>query len=490
MAFIRLVLFVSIFVLLPGRASFGVDRPIVAVFNVEAKNTELTDGFLDSLADYISTRLTESGRYSVVPRRQLKERLESKKIESHSACFDQSCQIELGRELAASKVLAPSVLGLGSSCTVTFVFIDLKRAATEAAASQHGKCDYDSVLESVDKAIGKLLGRGGAGDSEASRREFGSSEPQVLGQAGSRPKEDMLLVPGGKFFRGCNEMVDRDCRDDEKPGRAVQVSAFFIDRHEVTTRDYMSCVANQGCRKSAFMRAIDADHLPSERSSIKYDEYIMKHHSDYNFGQIERLDHPINGVTWIEAQEYCKWLGNRLPTEAEWEKAARAADGRKYPWGDKPVVSCNLAVVNNGAGGCGQNRTWPVCAKPAGSSPVGACDLIGNVREWVQDRYSRHYYETPNRIDPAGPGEGWERVVRGGSWTERKTDRLRCSLRASHEPDQYSPDIGFRCAKGAGKSEVASGAVAQAPWVLPEHALAMEFEEEKEAKKLSPPALM
>ena len=139
-------------------AEAGDERPIVVVFNVEVKNVRLSKGFLDGLADYLSSRLTESGAYQVVPRDQVKQRLVQQKKGSYKECYDQSCQIEIGKELAAEKTLSTKVIKLGNRCTVTLTFYDLKKSTTESAATQHGQCGENKVIESVDKALAKLFG--------------------------------------------------------------------------------------------------------------------------------------------------------------------------------------------------------------------------------------------------------------------------------------------------------------------------------------------
>ncbi len=136
------------------------NKPIVAVFDVEAKGAkDLDAAFLDGLSDFLAARLVETGQFQVVPRSALKERLAASKKESFKACYDQSCQIEMGRELAAEKTLAAQVVKLGSSCTITLRLFDLKRAATEKAATEQCNCDADAVLAGVKSALRKLVGQ-------------------------------------------------------------------------------------------------------------------------------------------------------------------------------------------------------------------------------------------------------------------------------------------------------------------------------------------
>ena len=215
----------------------------------------------------------------------------------------------------------------------------------------------------------------------------------------------MVRVPAGEFFSGCNEEVDSECYEDEKPGKKRYVSAFAIDGTEVTVEAYRECVRAGRCKEPGTGRSC-------------------------NWGRGDREGHPANCVDWNQATAYCAWKGKRLPTEWEWEKAARGTDGRKYPWGNEQV-SCRQAVIREGGAACGRGRTtFQVASKPLGVSPYGAHDMIGNVWEWTSLQY---------------PGST-NRVVRGGSWGNFPGN-ARASNRSRNGPDYRSRVIGFRCAQ-------------------------------------------
>jgi len=253
------------------------------------------------------------------------------------------------------------------------------------------------------------------------------------GPAGPQPGEElvpegtkggpMILIPAGEFMMGCNEAVDPQCSGDEKPYHRVYLDAYYMDKHEVTVAEYRKCVNAGGCK----------DPVTGQYC---------------NWGQSGREGHPINCVDWNQAQDYCSWAGKRLPTEAEWEKAARGTDGRKYPWGNE-TANCQYAVMDDGGSGCGRNSTWPVCSKPQGNSPYGLCDMAGNVWEWVQDWYDENYYQGSPANNPKGPSSELSRVLRGGSWGLSHPEYLRASFRFRIEPTFWFYNYGFRCVRQA-----------------------------------------
>jgi formylglycine-generating enzyme required for sulfatase activity len=229
----------------------------------------------------------------------------------------------------------------------------------------------------------------------------------------------MVLVPGGEFTMGS------DVAPNEQPIRVVHVDAFWIDETEVTVAEYTECVDAGAC-----------DPPPTG--------------GFYNHGVAGREDHPINGVTWNGAQAYCGWVDGgakkRLPTEAEWEKAAAGTDARTYPWGDSPEPSCTYVVMLNAEGdGCGMSSTWEVGGKPLGESPYGARDMAGNVWEWVSDWHGA--YDPGDTVNPSGPETGTRRVLRGGAWSYDDPDLFRAAYRADQIPTHDTFTVGFRCAR-------------------------------------------
>ena len=219
---------------------------------------------------------------------------------------------------------------------------------------------------------------------------------------------EFIAIPAGEFIMGSTDF------EDAQPVRKVKVSAFQMARTEVTREHY-----------ERFMKATGA----REPYHWKSDLFV-------------RPNSPVIGVTYDDALAYCRWAGGRLPTEAEWEYAARGTDGRRYPWGDEEPDK-NLAVYHLDVGFGG---TMPVAQKIAGASPFGILDVAGNAYEWCADWYSPAYYATAPKEDPKGPPTGKLRVIRGGAWISLP-DACRCAARQSFRPDAAGTLLGFRVAR-------------------------------------------
>jgi sulfatase modifying factor 1 len=252
-------------------------------------------------------------------------------------------------------------------------------------------------------------------------------------QASLETPSDWVLVPAGEFEMGAE---GGQAEPDEAPKHRVHVDAFYIGKYEVTNRQYHTFVKSTG-------------HRPPDNEDPKYDLW----RGDTMLDGIGEL--PVINVSWDDAVAYCKWSGGRLPTEAEWEKAARGTDGRTYPWGNDPVTG-NRANYSN------ENVTfWDGPATLArknqfdyGRSPYGAYEMAGNVWEWVQDWYDENYYKNSSSKNPRGPSDGKERILRGGSW-RNTPEILRSSNRNKETPTDRRVYAGIRCAKDAPEAKEA-----------------------------------
>ncbi len=231
---------------------------------------------------------------------------------------------------------------------------------------------------------------------------------------------EMVFVPEGEFPMG-QEGGD----PDQLPVHAVSLDAFWIDRTEVTVDAFLACKTAGSCT------------TPDAASNC-------------NSNHADRGAEPFNCATWDQATAYCTWAGKRLPTEAEWEKAARGVDGRTYPWGED-TPTCSYAVIsdpNAHGAGCGSHTTLPDGSKPGGESPYGALDMTGNVWEWVNDWYGDTYYSTSPASNPPGPESGTYRVFRGGGLFDSVDDlQLPAAFRSGSYPFTARSDVGFRCAR-------------------------------------------
>lgn len=233
----------------------------------------------------------------------------------------------------------------------------------------------------------------------------------------------MILIPAGPFLMGSNDGLP-----NERPQHTVTLKAYYIDQFEVTAGRYQK-----------FVESANRNLPPT------WDDEAAQAMGDL----------PAVGMSWTDAAAYCKWAGRRLPTEAEWEKAARGTDGRRYPWGHmQPFVdianynrgmwvseAVTLVPVNSGLEGMSVRHGL----KEGGKSPYGLFHMAGNAAEWVADWYDREYYQKSPDVNPTGPATGDKRVIRGGSWADLPTG-LRVTSRVSAEPDYEDRTIGFRCA--------------------------------------------
>ncbi|MGQ9464745.1 MAG: formylglycine-generating enzyme family protein [bacterium] len=227
------------------------------------------------------------------------------------------------------------------------------------------------------------------------------------------PPQDMVMIPGGYFVMGSDSA-------GESPKHRVWIDTFYMDKYEVTNRQYLEFVKATGHPKPAFIK-------------------------DFS---LNNPNQPVVGVSYFDALCYAKWAGKRLPTEAEWEYAARGGlVDKEFPWGnDMPLRRSNYAPGGN-LEADGYKYTSPVGRFPPNN--FGLYDMAGNVWEWCADFYDSLYYRISPEKNPAGPDSGYARVLRGGSWLSINPKHLRCSSRMKLKPFVQDRYYGFRCAKDA-----------------------------------------
>ncbi len=239
----------------------------------------------------------------------------------------------------------------------------------------------------------------------------------------------LVLVPSGEFRMGPPDDL-----------RRVTLRAFYIDRTEVTNRQYAKFLAAVAKEGDAAWRHPDQ---PAERAG-----HVPPFWSHTELGE-SKPDNPVVGVSWFDAYAYAKWADKRLPTEAEWERAARGTDARIYPWGNSPPQQgfrylANYFSVSLGADGF--RFTSPVGSFPNGASPCGCLDMAGNAAEWCADWFGP--LPDGRLVDPTGPEKGTGRVTKGGAWN-MNADHIRTYDRWPLEPARHVTNVGFRCAKDA-----------------------------------------
>ena len=240
--------------------------------------------------------------------------------------------------------------------------------------------------------------------------------------------EGTILIPAGKFEMGSHKSLmelnpveifhsDRHMLGPEDPAHEVILDAFYIDVYEVTNEEYGKYIEATGAAKPSFWENADFNH-PKQ---------------------------PVVGVTWKGAQKYCQWKNMRLPTEAEWEKAARGKRPVKFPWGDEPPNETRLNYDNL------MNKTTEVGSYPSGKSDYGVHDMSGNVSEWVQDWHDPEYYLFSPKENPPGPKKGSYKIIRGGNWRSNADD-VSLTYRNATVPKIKNTTVGFRCVKSAESS--------------------------------------
>lgn len=265
-------------------------------------------------------------------------------------------------------------------------------------------------------------------------------------------KDHMILchVPAGEFLMGSTK-DEPDANKDEFPKHSVYLDDFWIDQTEVTNKMFRAFVNDTGYqtdaeRKKQSWAFTGQTWEETPRASWEYPQGL---------GSSIDEDHPVVQVSWNDAKTYCEWAGRRLLTEAQWEKAARGDNGRKYPWGNDDIADYHLNFCDKN---CPYNKkissiddqykfTAPVGTYPVGASPYGVLNMAGNVREWTADWYDSKYYQDINKPyqNPQGPVTGTERVLRGGSWNHIVLG-VRTKFRDKYHPITSSDDFGFRCA--------------------------------------------
>lgn len=273
-----------------------------------------------------------------------------------------------------------------------------------------GGCHQTGVVKPAPEALAPTIAQ-----EVQPTAEMASTEEIYLAET--------VFIPAGSFLMGAEaETGFAICEEsragcaledfaDEGPVREVTLDAFWIDKFEVTNNGYRRCVDAGGCDLPALLE--------------------FYNHPDF-------ADHPVVYVSWFQAERFCQWAGGSLPTEAQWELAARGRDGRIFPWGDALV--CGKANLK----GCTQGLTMPAGSFVDGASPYGVMDMAGNAAEWTADWYDPAGYDAADLTNPTGLMEGELKTARGGSW-KNPFSGARATNRTANYPEVFSSGVGFRC---------------------------------------------
>ncbi|MDE3089330.1 MAG: SUMF1/EgtB/PvdO family nonheme iron enzyme [Chloroflexota bacterium] len=249
--------------------------------------------------------------------------------------------------------------------------------------------------------------------STVATQSLRAGEERVMGGA------PMMFVPAGEFRMGSSD-ADKDAQDNEKPQHVVSLDAFWMDKFSITNAQYEKCADAGKCAP------------PEDTGSRRRSSY---------YGDPQFDDYPVIYVSWADAKQFCESADKRLPTEAEWEKAARGTEAFFYPWGNAWDQTKVYDWSSNPKG----SDTLQVGSFPAGASPYDVMDMAANVSEWVADWYADDYYSQAPSHNPQGPSSGDEKVLRGSAWYAARTS-FRTANRDRAAPTLQSDHIGFRCA--------------------------------------------
>ena len=299
------------------------------------------------------------------------------------------------------------------------------------------------VMSGTDFAYAATSGGQDVADVKPVWTEEGKKTAAQL--AALPPKDEMVLVPAGPFLMGSTRQLDRNAYPAEQPQRTIYLDAFEIDKYEATMVQYLRYVLAKGLEPLV----------------------------DWKWGgvfQETMANHPIMHVSWYDAEAYCKWAGKRLPTEAEWEKAARGEAGRIYPWGNQIAGLSRANFGRTGLSGPVRDRPERLLLYPPiisvdkydnAVSPYGVFNMAGNVAEWVADWYDPNYYQHGPDRNPKGPDQGTSKAFRGGGWVD-STPSVRAAQRNGTDPTARMNWLGFRCTR-----DVSAASPGQAAMVPP-----------------------
>ena len=421
----------------PAISQTTVKRLAVLEFKGESIKGEVLDTFADAVRGGAVEALA-GRRVQVMTRENMMVLL---KDMGKKDCSEGDCEVETARNIGADFVVSGSVVRIDAAFVVTLKLHETKGGSLLATDQIEAKSQIELLRQLREKGrnlVANNLGARPAAPSPVPEPAPGTRSPSRTAPASVHGcAANQVPIPGGTFWMGDPDYA--------KPIHKVTLSPFCIDKTEVTVAGYRACVQDGGCPPPS--ATVDwKDIKPEEKT--KWSPYCT-------WGKRGLDQHPINCVDWSQATTFCEWAGGRLPSEAEWEYAARGKDGRLFPWGNQRPDASRL----NACGGeCGQARMypgddgWPATAPvgsfPEGASAFGVLDMAGNVWEWTADSFA-DYSDQPVTDPQRLQHDGSPRVFRGGSWTNVDPAWVRAGYRNKRDPGSRTLILGFRCARTA-----------------------------------------
>ena len=374
-------------------APAGAVEKSVAVLNIKSAQIKAEDCI--AVTNFMTTELQKIPGYKVLAWDDVTKMLEHEAGKQQLGCDDDKCISEIGGALGVEFIVAGDIGAVGDRYVMTIRQIDITKAQTLRRVSRKVTGNIGLLLDELPGMVAELFGVSSAQQSRSGQTSAGT---QAGGSSGSgQSKDGMVWIEGGTFMMGSN-----DGGSDEKPVHQVTVNGFYMDKTEVTQAEYERVMGNN---PSSFKNCPDC---------------------------------PVESVSWDDAKAYCEKVGKRLPTEAEWEYAARAGSTTKYYWGNGAPDAYAWYDGNSG------QKTHPVGQKQPNA--WGLYDMSGNVWEWCSDWYNEDYYANSPAQDSKGPSSGTGRVLRGGSWFNLP-ESLRSANRVRNGPDDRFINNGFRCVR-------------------------------------------
>ena len=368
----------------------------------------------EALAAEISGVLREAQSHSPMTLQNLEAQLGMERQKAALACADSSCLNRIVENFGISESLFGTVMWLGKDrVQLTLVYTAGFEKVGEAVPRYAGP-NYEEMAKAYRAMVREIFGL------PVPHKEGTAATPSpntaVPETVTALPLETPTSVRPSPPGRGTVHPRQPASREKSLGIEWVisQYARVEFSRGEVTVAQFRACVDAGACAKRHFKAKSDYDSC--------------------NWGNNARGDHPMNCVTWDGAKQFCEWAGGRLPEEREWKQEAFASGTRQYPWGSGEP-SCSRLIMNEGGNGCGEERTWRICAKPLGNSISGICDFAGNVYEWTASR-------------PA-PDDNGSYVLLGGSWDYSDPSTFNGDHRTWDSPTLWDSNVGFRCVRSA-----------------------------------------